>query len=548
MLLFVIACLLRGVKGVPLGTEQHALHTSTPAMPHMSLPELFTTPGSDLVLSNISQISSVDESVDSTASHLTMNNSSWDSMTELLVTQPDALTGDVQTIMSNETTALMYAAAPFATQTSHVDPHSETGSKSSATYPEEQVSYTSTVSNFLSNKNSPSVTIESFTNVIQTANSTGLNINETIASTESLNVTNQLCNGTNSTACINTKEVPGWSKVFDLVQLTCTLLGFVVNVMTVITLYRNPRGFSRLILTLFRHQSLVDSLVCAMASAVMLQPFHWLSGNEYFDVFVCHAWHSQAFYWGAVTLSTYNLMIISLERYLAVIHPFKHAQLSGISGRKMAAWCFFLYVLCVLVTHGTYIQTRLKDGQCINEYAFDGPEIKQFFFAFVIFTYIATYLVPVVVMATMYSLISRALHVRMNDTALGHSKLVDRAGAQVTKTAISVTVVFIVSIGYDLHYYLLGHTGVVDYKLNTPYQKVGVFLSNMNSCVNPFIYAIVMPIFRHSMTRTFCCKPDHRTMTSNSSSKTPSKERQLTSTHDTTVSEVDGIVNYDTKF
>ena len=320
---------------------------------------------------------------------------------------------------------------------------------------------------------------------------------------------NTSCNATsnvNETELTDGEEIPEWSRIFDVVQLASTSVGFFANILTLITLYVSPAGFSRLILLLFRHQSLVDSWVCAMASVVMLQPFHWLSGNKYIDVLICHAWHGQAFYWGAVTLSTYNLVIISFERYMAVLHPFKHAKLANISRKQLVFWFAFLYVLCLVITHGTYIQTRMKDGECVNEYAFDGPVMKRFFSAFVIFTYITTYFLPAVIMGTAYGIISRKLHARQKDTNLGQSNLIDRAGAQVTKTAITVTVIFIVSIGYDLHYYLLGHTGAAVYELNTPYQKVGVFLSNLNSCANPFVYAIIMPIFRLSMLRTFCCR------------------------------------------
>ena len=81
--------------------------------------------------------------------------------------------------------------------------------------------------------------------------------------------------------------------IFDYIQFVCTTLGFVGNLLTLITLSRNGKRFSRLILILFQHQSFCDCLVCGMASAVILQPHLWMSGNKIFDYFVCHCWHSQ---------------------------------------------------------------------------------------------------------------------------------------------------------------------------------------------------------------------------------------------------------------
>ena len=297
---------------------------------------------------------------------------------------------------------------------------------------------------------------------------------------------------------------PTWMRIFDACQLTCTLIGCIANLLTLFTLVAKHRGFARFILVLLRHQSLVDAWVCAMASILILQPFMWLTGVHYLDVLICYCWHGQALYWGGVTLSTYNLMAIALERFLAVCHPFKHGPVSRMSSRTMALLFAALYSVVLLVTHGTYIQTRFTDdGRCVNEYAFEGQAIELYFFAFVIFTYLATYLVPVVFMTLLYGLVIHRLNVRIRETKLGPSRIIDRASTELTKTAIAVTAIFIVTIGYDLHYYLLGYTGVAVYELGTPLQKVGVFLSNLNSVANPFVYALLMPMYRRAVRNTF---------------------------------------------
>ena len=53
------------------------------------------------------------------------------------------------------------------------------------------------------------------------------------------------------------------------------------------------------------------------------------------------------------------------------------------------------------------------------------------------------------------------------------SRVIDTAASQLTKTAITVTAIFIVSLGYDSWYYLLGYAGATEYKFNTPIQIIG---------------------------------------------------------------------------
>ena len=56
-------------------------------------------------------------------------------------------------------------------------------------------------------------------------------------------------------------------------------------------------------------------------------------------------------------------------------------------------------------------------------------------------------------------------------------RVIDTAASQLTKTAITVTAIFIVALGYDLWYYILGHLGVTEYIYNSPKQKYGKYLS-----------------------------------------------------------------------
>ena len=52
---------------------------------------------------------------------------------------------------------------------------------------------------------------------------------------------------------------------------------------------------------------------------------------------------------------------------------------------------------------------------------------------------------------------------------------------------------------------MLGYTGVTEYKVNSPIQKVAVLFATCNSVANPFVYALLMPAYRKSVMLTLCC-------------------------------------------
>ena len=122
--------------------------------------------------------------------------------------------------------------------------------------------------------------------------------------------------------------------------------------------------------------------------------------------------------------------------------------------------------------------------------------------------YVTFYAIPVVLFIFFYGSVIITLRKRMKSSDLGTSRTIDKANDQLTKTVIVVTFFFLITIGYELTYYMLGYTKTLPYEKNTPVQKAGVFAAVMNSCANPFIYAIFMPVYRQSVIKTILCQSE----------------------------------------
>ena len=62
------------------------------------------------------------------------------------------------------------------------------------------------------------------------------------------------------------------------------------------------------------------------------------------------------------------------------------------------------------------------------------------------------------------------MHKRKNQSDFQSNRVINKATTELTKTAIIVTVMFIICLGLDLWYYVLAYNGVFAYILNSPMQ------------------------------------------------------------------------------
>ena len=62
------------------------------------------------------------------------------------------------------------------------------------------------------------------------------------------------------------------------------------------------------------------------------------------------------------------------------------------------------------------------------------------------------------------------LHRRKSQSDFKSNDIINKATKELTKTAMLVTIIFIISLGFDLWYYVLAYHGVVPYILYSPIQ------------------------------------------------------------------------------
>ena len=65
----------------------------------------------------------------------------------------------------------------------------------------------------------------------------------------------------------------------------------------------------------------------------------------------------------------------------------------------------------------------------------------------------------------------------------------------------------------NLIIYIYNFVGVLEYKVGSAPQKIGVLLAALNNCINPFVYVTLMPNYRRNVKEALglCAKCKNKT-------------------------------------
>ena len=317
-----------------------------------------------------------------------------------------------------------------------------------------------------------------------------MDTNETLLS-------NMIMNGTVEESAVDSHtRIKG---IIVVSQYVMTIIGAIANLATLFILKEAGATFAPGYLLLLRNQAFLDFMVCTMGTFMMLQSPMWKIGNVAFDSFICHVWHGQLFYWIWVLSSIWNLIMVAFERFLAICHPFKHVDLTIGRIWRLIILAYSIGIISNLIC---LAQVKMSAGTCVSEYAIPGKVGEWVFFVYGQFIWFIYWLLPFILFCILYGKVLITLFARRDNSNFGESRVINSATSQMTKTAIAVTIIFVLSMSWDTWYYMLGRLGLVSYIKNTLIQLIGLWLSAFNSVANPFVYFVLLPAFRKATLKT----------------------------------------------
>ena len=286
---------------------------------------------------------------------------------------------------------------------------------------------------------------------------------------------------------------------FRILTYSFGVFGFPGNVLVIVVLGSSPHLYNKPINRILMHQSFIDAICCAF----MLIEEYFVSESGIVAPYVCHYLLTRIFAGIPMYVSTYNIVFMTIERHLAVSNPLKY------DSDKVKRRLPYIFVTIWL---GSYIAlaivpatTTLHDGQCRVAYHLIGTSWAKYYG---IHCFVLSIVIPIIIMGYCYLRMFLALNsslsmgasssLEKNDSATVHKSRL--AQLNIFQTCLTVTVVFLLC-------WATNETCMMAFILDIyknfagTHCSVGRILTGVNSCLNPYIYALRYTDFKHQLQK-----------------------------------------------
>lgn len=195
--------------------------------------------------------------------------------------------------------------------------------------------------------------------------------------------------------------------------------------------------------------------------------------------------------------STFCLTVMSIDRYLAVVHPIASAKWRKPQLAKV--FNAMVWVVSFLVVLPVTIYSGVQDT--FNTCNVTWPEPHDMWsIAFILYTSILGFFGPLVVICLCYLLI--VIRVRSAGVRVGLSKR-RKSERKVTRMVVIIVLVFVVCWMPFFITNIVNLVHIIPENITTVYFCL-VILTYVNSCANPFLYGFLSENFKQSFQKVLC--------------------------------------------
>ncbi len=246
------------------------------------------------------------------------------------------------------------------------------------------------------------------------------------------------------------RVVPGLDYT-NIMYILIGVFGILSNSFVILVITKSKAMRKGLTNKMIVNQSAIDisASILMVAEANVRFDTSGLSGLS--DSLYCKLWISKVFLWSLFCASTYNLVIISIERYYEIVHPIQHK--SFLTRTKTILLLLFPWIIPVIIEILYVIPTTgIVQGYCVVIGIFPSELAGRIC---VIFVNVFQLIFPLGVMIVSYTHIYLTLRKRitpastLSEAERSREKRMVKASMNVLKTMVTVCVCFFLCWVWD---------------------------------------------------------------------------------------------------
>ncbi|KAK3584531.1 hypothetical protein CHS0354_039265 [Potamilus streckersoni] len=283
-----------------------------------------------------------------------------------------------------------------------------------------------------------------------------------------------------------------------------TILGLVGNILTitVILFHKAIRGITKYPILNLAIADLLYVIFCVPFKAIYPALHFWPCGDTFCRI---HTYLEYVCYFA----SMYILVLVSLDRYIALVHPIKAIILRTKRNCKI-----LLVTLWSLIILGNIPFLFMAKEVNLNPESIDEQgKVCTFHFEDVsssyVYLFVFSYMLPLILLCVLYGHMLKVFLTGKTPIAHnsgGHIRL--QAKKRVTKMVIVVVSVFAVC-WMPLQIIMLYSHVTMNEHMTVTFASIfyaAKCMAYMNSCINPILYTFYTHTFRNGIKNMVCCR------------------------------------------